>query len=222
MTSKSAIGWGPFAPADYLQNYPPKLQLYRLYRPVPLSIWGWGWDWIVLLSKRLFCYFCSRFRLAPLRVGWTRPKDCGLGELLMEEILHQVRLVVYLIIYKELIHPFGVHHRISEPSTERRKLPKGYIGYMRSTAHWSSEDKTFFFVRIIYSLKRIKMEPENNPFEKENHLRNLHFWVPAFVFWGCIPLPSCKSVFFSLKWQVCSILNGSVQASNWLGVLSIP
>ena len=29
------------------------------------------------------------------------------------------------------------------------------------------------------------MEPENRPFEKENHLPNLHFWVPSVNLQGC-------------------------------------
>ena len=168
----------------------------EVYRPALLSIWQWGWDWIVLLSNRLFCYFCSRFRLAQLRVGWTRPKDCGLEELLMEEILHQVRLVV---------HP----HYLQGIDTSFRWCLAGFLSHQQNGENFPRDTldtwglqpieavKTKrFFVRIIYSLKRNKMEPENDLFEKENHLRNLHFWVPACVFWGCIPLPSCKSVFF--------------------------
>lgn len=31
------------------------------------------------------------------------------------------------------------------------------------------------------------MEPKNYPTDKENHLRNLHFWVQNADFPGCIP-----------------------------------
>ena len=34
-----------------------------------------------------------------------------------------------------------------------------------------------YSVRPIWSI--INMEPENHLFEKENHLPNLHFWVPC-------------------------------------------
>ncbi len=34
---------------------------------------------------------------------------------------------------------------------------------------------------------KTNMEPENHLFEKENHLPNLHFEVPAVSFPGCIP-----------------------------------
>ena len=34
--------------------------------------------------------------------------------------------------------------------------------------------------------QKLTMQPEDHLFDKENHLPNLHFWVPAVRFWSCM------------------------------------
>lgn len=43
------------------------------------------------------------------------------------------------------------------------------------------------------------MESENHPFEEEQHLPNLHLWVPKVKFRGCILYPGVEDVTWMLS-----------------------
>ena len=44
----------------------------------------------------------------------------------------------------------------------------------------------FVSKRVTVTPMKINMEPKNHPIEEDNHLPNLHFWVPAVSSWGCM------------------------------------
>ena len=160
-------------------------------------------------SHRFWGLGPSPFILRPLFLQCSLPiKESsvdGTGYiLLMEEILNQLRLIVYPIVYEVSYIPGGclgflpsacLHKKLifpiadlSDPQLLSKPLPNVHVSW---SDHWRIGNIRLGHVlyemvwnlverltgAIVCTPWKINMEPENTPLEEEKHLPNQHFQV---------------------------------------------
>ena len=96
----------------------------------------------------------------------------------------------------------GIHGRWSP---FRRLTTKPYIGSTPPPKiPVTTEGLLYRELPNVYTPQKTKMEPENHPFEEEQHLPDLHLWVPNVKFRGCNVILVLKMLLFMGGWTQLS------------------